>query len=100
MVDFDQSDGVVGIEVIRPAREWPLEKVKACFHPGEDETAILDSPSGQATEDRRLAQPPQHRRPSARPTLPTPTRRRGPLLFATPTQWWRGVWTRCRMRPG
>ena len=81
MVDFDQSDGVVGIEVIRPAREWPLEKVKACFHPGEDETAILDSPS-------------------ARPTLPTPTRRRGPLLFATPTQWWRGVWTRCRMRPG
>ena len=43
LVDLDESGGVVGIEVLRPARDWPLEDVKSGFSLGEDEVTILDS---------------------------------------------------------
>lgn len=42
-VDLDVSGQVVGIEVLRPARDWPLEEIKAAFRLGEDNTAILES---------------------------------------------------------
>ena len=43
IVDLDDSGDVVGIEILRPARDWPLERVKASFRLGEENTAILDS---------------------------------------------------------
>ncbi len=43
IVDLDESGKVVGIEVLRPARDWPLEQIKASFRLDKSATAILDS---------------------------------------------------------
>lgn len=43
IVDLDESGEIVGIEVLRPARAWPLEQIEASFRLGDDNTAILDS---------------------------------------------------------
>ena len=50
MVDLDASGEVVGIEILRPARDWPLEEIKASFGLGKDNTAILDSLWGTTSE--------------------------------------------------
>ncbi len=52
MVDLDASGDVVGIEILRPARDWPLEQVKGSFRLGEEDTAILDSLWGATSEPR------------------------------------------------
>ena len=43
LVDLDASGHVLGIEVLRPARNWPLEQIKASFELGEDNAASLDA---------------------------------------------------------
>ncbi|MDE0374666.1 MAG: DUF2283 domain-containing protein [bacterium] len=50
MVDLDASGEVVGIEILQPARDWPLEEIKASFGLGEDNTAILESMWGTTPE--------------------------------------------------
>jgi uncharacterized protein YuzE len=52
LVDLDESGQVVGIEVLRPARDWPLEEIEASFRLGRDNTAILDSLWGTTREPR------------------------------------------------
>jgi len=43
---------VVGIEVLRPARDWPLEQIKFSFSLEKSTTAILDSLWGAAHVQR------------------------------------------------
>ena len=43
MVDVDTFGRVVGIEVLQPARDWPLEEIKSRFEFGQHEKDILDS---------------------------------------------------------
>ena len=47
MVDVDQFGRVVGIEVLQPARDWPLEEIKSRFEFGQHEKDILDSLWGE-----------------------------------------------------
>ena len=47
MVDVDNFGKVVGIEVLQPARDWPLEEIKARFEFSKNEKAILDSLWGE-----------------------------------------------------
>ena len=47
MVDVDIVGRVVGIEVLQPAREWPLDDIKLRFELGQDERAVLDDLWGQ-----------------------------------------------------
>ena len=56
IVDLDVSDQVVGIEVLQPARDWPLEEIKASFHLGTDNTATLDSMWGTTPADLPVSQ--------------------------------------------
>ena len=43
MVDVDNFGRVVGIEVLQPARDWPLKEIKSRFEFGQHEKDILDS---------------------------------------------------------
>ena len=43
MVDFDESGGVVGIEVLRPGRLWPLEEIMKRFPLAEDDKLLLNA---------------------------------------------------------
>lgn len=52
IVDLDESGEVVGIEILRPARDWPLGEIKASFRLGKEDTAILDSLWGTTGEPR------------------------------------------------
>ena len=52
IVDLDESGEVVGIEVLRPARDWPLEQIKSSFSLEKSTTAILDSLWGTAHVQR------------------------------------------------
>lgn len=47
MVDLDESGEVVGIEVLRPARAWPLKVIQASYELPDDDARILDSLWGQ-----------------------------------------------------
>ena len=47
MVDVDNSGRVVGIEVLHPARDWPLKEITSRFEFGQHEKAILDSLWGE-----------------------------------------------------
>lgn len=53
IVDLDECGEVVGIEVLHPARDWPLDEIKASFRLGADNTAILDSLCGNTPEPGR-----------------------------------------------
>lgn len=41
LVDVDADGGIVGIEVLQPARAWPLEDVLERFHASEDDSEQL-----------------------------------------------------------
>ncbi|MXY78015.1 MAG: DUF2283 domain-containing protein [Acidimicrobiia bacterium] len=43
MVDLDESGEVVGIEVLRPARAWPLKVIRASYELPDGDARILDS---------------------------------------------------------
>lgn len=43
LVDLDRSGEVVAIEVIHPARRWPLEEVEAQFNLSEDQLQMLNA---------------------------------------------------------
>ena len=43
MVDLDESGGVVGIEVLRPGRPWPLDEIMKRFPLAEDDKLLLNS---------------------------------------------------------
>ena len=47
MVDVDNSGRVVGIEVLQPARDWPLKEITSRFEFSQHEKAILDSLWGE-----------------------------------------------------
>ena len=49
MVDVDNLGRVVGIEVLQPARAWPLEDIKSQYKLTKNEKAILDSLWSQGT---------------------------------------------------
>ena len=49
MVDVDNFGRVVGIEVLQPARAWPLEDIKSQYNLTTNEKAILDSLWSQVT---------------------------------------------------
>lgn len=42
LVDFDRAGTVVGIEVIRPARKWPLQEIKERFRLSAPDRQMLD----------------------------------------------------------
>ena len=52
LVDLDESGDLVGIEVLRPARDWPLDEIAASYGLGEDDAAVLNSVWGTATEPK------------------------------------------------
>lgn len=66
MVDVDNFGRVVGIEVLRPARDWPLEAIKERFQLDSDAKKILDSLWGHQNPARIYT--------FAKP-IPTPTNR-------------------------
>lgn len=41
LVDLDELGGVIAIEVIHPARTWPLEEIIASFALNADDVAML-----------------------------------------------------------
>lgn len=43
LVDLDQRGGVVAIEIIRPARSWPLERILELFDIDPDDAKVLRS---------------------------------------------------------
>ena len=43
MVDLDKSGGVVGIEVLRPGRPWPLDELMNRFPLAEDDKLPLNA---------------------------------------------------------
>ena len=47
MVDLDNLGKVVGIEVLQPAREWPLEDIKSRFELDGIAKAVIDALWGQ-----------------------------------------------------
>ena len=47
LVDLDNMGNLVGIEVIRPARPWPVEEIASRFGLCGSEKAILDSLWGE-----------------------------------------------------
>ena len=52
LVDLDEPGQVVGIEVLRPARDWPLDEIRASCGLGEDNAAVLNSLWGTTPEPR------------------------------------------------
>lgn len=52
MVDLDAYGEIVGIEVLQPARDLPLEEIKHSFRLGQDNIAILESLWGTAEEPK------------------------------------------------
>ncbi len=47
LVDVDEDGAVVGIEVLRPARDWPLDQVLEQFTIGERERVLLGAMFGR-----------------------------------------------------
>lgn len=47
LVDVDEDGAVVGIEVLRPARDWPLREVLKQFTIGERERLLLAAMFGR-----------------------------------------------------
>jgi uncharacterized protein YuzE len=43
LVDVDRSGEIVGIEVLRPARAWPLDEVVSRFHVSDHDALLLRS---------------------------------------------------------
>lgn len=43
LVDLDEHGGVIAIEVIRPARRWPLEEILERFTVSEGDAEVLRS---------------------------------------------------------
>ena len=43
MVDLDESGGVVGIEVLRPGRPWPLDEIMKRFPLAENDKLLLNA---------------------------------------------------------
>jgi uncharacterized protein YuzE len=54
LVDLDRFGHVVGIEVIRPARFWPLHEVLGRFEVPEADRLSLRAVFERAGEDRRF----------------------------------------------
>jgi uncharacterized protein YuzE len=67
LVDVDADGQIVTIEVINPARRWPLDEIAADFEVGEDVLRVLrhmfggsgrtyafTQPVGVASDDREL----------------------------------------------
>ncbi len=58
MVDLDQFGRVVGIELLQPARDWPLDEIQARFQLDEGDRAILNTLWGD-NRPYPFARPPQ-----------------------------------------
>ena len=43
LIDVDRSGEIVGIEVLRPARAWPLDEVVSRFHMSDHDALLLRS---------------------------------------------------------
>lgn len=41
LVDLDEAGRLIGIEVLRPARDWPLQRVIEEYGLGPDDSAVL-----------------------------------------------------------
>jgi uncharacterized protein YuzE len=53
LIDIDRYGQVVGIEVIRPARPWPLDEVFRRFEVGEHDQRALRAMFAPEGEDKR-----------------------------------------------
>lgn len=46
MVDEDDHGEIVGIELLRPARDWPMEEILDRYHVSEDDRLMLKAMFG------------------------------------------------------
>ena len=53
LVDIDRSGEIVGIEVLRPARAWPLDEVVSKFHVSEHDALMLRSVFDRSVPNER-----------------------------------------------
>lgn len=60
LVDVDRAGEIVGIEVLRPARAWPLDEIVDRYHIGDPDVTLLRSVFQRPAHD-------QHPFPFARP---------------------------------
>ncbi len=54
MVDLAESGEVVGIEVLRPGRPWPLEEIMTRFPLAKDDRTMLNAMWDSSTNKRWL----------------------------------------------
>ncbi len=59
LVDLDASGRIAGIEVIQPARSWPLDEILGRFSVGDDDERELRAYFAQPTQRRQPEHPAQ-----------------------------------------
>ena len=53
LIDVDPSGDIVGIEVLRPARAWPLDEVVSRFHVSDQDALLLRSVFERSVPNKR-----------------------------------------------